>query len=72
MLISVVIPSFNEEEVITESYRRLAKVFADNNLPDFELIFITTEQTSALPRAHNCPSLQAGGRRGWMDWLFPA
>jgi len=40
MLISVIIPSFNEEEVITESYKRLAKVFEDNNLPNFELIFI--------------------------------
>ncbi len=40
MLISVIIPVYNEEEVITESYRRLANVFIDNNLTDYELIFI--------------------------------
>lgn len=40
MLISIVIPSYNEEEVIAESYRRLINVFKDNNLQDFELIFI--------------------------------
>lgn len=40
MLISVIIPCFNEQEVIQESYRRLAQVFVDNDLPDYELIFV--------------------------------
>jgi glycosyltransferase involved in cell wall biosynthesis len=40
MLISVIVPTFNEEKVIKESYRRLANVFINNNLPDYELIFI--------------------------------
>lgn len=39
-LISVIIPSFNEEEVISESYKRLTSVFHDNQLPNYELIFI--------------------------------
>ncbi len=40
MLISVIIPSYNEEIVVSESYRRLKNVFVDNNLPEYELIFI--------------------------------
>lgn len=40
MLISVIIPSYNEEKVITESYRRLGNVFINNNLPEYELIFV--------------------------------
>ncbi len=40
MLISVIIPCFNEQEVINESYRRLVNVFIDHNLPDYELIFV--------------------------------
>jgi glycosyltransferase involved in cell wall biosynthesis len=40
MLISVIIPSFNEEQVIKESYRRLVNVFLNNDLKDFELIFV--------------------------------
>jgi dolichol-phosphate mannosyltransferase len=40
MLISVIIPSYNEEEVINESYRRLAEVFKINHLKDYEFLFI--------------------------------
>ncbi len=40
MLISVIVPSYNEEKVIAESYKRLANVFINNNLPDYELIFV--------------------------------
>jgi polyisoprenyl-phosphate glycosyltransferase len=40
MLISVIIPSFNEEQVIKESYRRLVNVFTGNDLKEFELIFV--------------------------------
>jgi len=40
MLISVIIPSFNEEQVIQESYRRMVSVLTNNDLKEFELIFI--------------------------------
>ncbi len=40
MLISVIIPCYNEEKVIAESHKRLINVFIDNNLNNYELIFI--------------------------------
>jgi glycosyltransferase involved in cell wall biosynthesis len=40
MLLSVIIPCYNEEEVIEESYKRLVKVMKDNKIEDFELIFV--------------------------------
>ena len=40
MLISVIIPSFNEEQVIEESYRRMAGVFTSHDLRNYSLIFV--------------------------------
>jgi dolichol-phosphate mannosyltransferase len=40
MLLSVIIPCYNEEEVIEETYKRLVKVMKDNKIEDFELIFV--------------------------------
>lgn len=40
MYISLIIPSFNEETVITETHNRLIEVFKLNSLSDYELIFI--------------------------------
>jgi len=53
MLISVLIPSYNEALVIGESYKRLKKVFTDNNLKDYEFIFIndgSKDQTLSILR----------------------
>ncbi len=40
MLISVIIPCFNEEEVINTTYTRLKNVFLTNNLKEYEFIFV--------------------------------
>jgi len=40
MLLSVIIPCYNEEEVIEETYKRLVKIMKDNKIEDFELIFV--------------------------------
>lgn len=40
MLISVIIPCYNEEDVILESYSRLINVFKSNNVREYELLFI--------------------------------
>ncbi|MEJ5284018.1 MAG: glycosyltransferase family 2 protein [Brevinematia bacterium] len=40
MLISVIIPCFNEEEVISTTYTRLKNVFSTNNLKEYEFIFV--------------------------------
>ena len=38
--ISVIIPSFNEEENIKELYERIVKVLDEININDYEIIFI--------------------------------
>lgn len=38
--LSVIIPCFNEEDVIEQTYTRLVKVMTDNAYKDYELIFI--------------------------------
>ncbi|MCX6246776.1 MAG: glycosyltransferase family 2 protein [Bacteroidetes bacterium] len=40
MLISIIIPTFNEEKVITECYNRLVNVFTAQSLGDYEFLFI--------------------------------
>ena len=40
MNISVVIPSYNEEENINELYNRIQKIFSKINIVDYEIIFI--------------------------------
>jgi len=40
MLISIIIPTYNEEIVITESYRRLSGVLEELNNYSYELIFV--------------------------------
>ena len=40
MLISVIIPCYNEEDVVLESYGRLRDVFGSNGILDYELLFI--------------------------------
>ncbi|MCX7821024.1 MAG: glycosyltransferase family 2 protein [Brevinematales bacterium] len=40
MLISVIIPCYNEEEVINATYERLKKVFSNSKLNNYEFIFI--------------------------------
>jgi polyisoprenyl-phosphate glycosyltransferase len=40
MLISVIVPTFNEEKVIRECYTRLVNVFLKHKLEEYEFIFI--------------------------------
>src|SRR5260370_40882104 len=40
MLVSIIIPCFNEEKVIKETYDQLAAVLADNQSLGYEFIFI--------------------------------
>lgn len=40
MLVSIIIPCFNEEKVLPETYRRLSTVFNREERLDYELIFI--------------------------------
>ena len=40
MLISVIIPCYNEDDVVLESYGRLRDVFRSNGILDYELLFI--------------------------------
>jgi dolichol-phosphate mannosyltransferase len=49
MKISVIIPTYNEELVVHESYRRLIDVFRTSDLPDFELIFINDGSKDKTP-----------------------
>src|ERR1700753_398880 len=55
-LISVVIPCFNEEEVIEKTYRRLVAALTDIPDTDFELVFVddgSRDRTmSVLRRLH--------------------
>jgi polyisoprenyl-phosphate glycosyltransferase len=38
--ISIIVPCFNEEAIIPETYSRLKKVMSDNQYADYELLFI--------------------------------
>jgi len=40
MKISLIIPCYNEEEVIEKTYSRLKQVFSENNIQEYEFIFI--------------------------------
>jgi len=49
MLISVIIPTFNEEKVIGECYTRLVNVFTRHQLGRYELLFVNDGSNDSSP-----------------------
>jgi polyisoprenyl-phosphate glycosyltransferase len=49
MLISIIIPCFNEEKVLRDTYRRLSTVMSGQSEADYELLFIDDGSADSTP-----------------------
>lgn len=49
MLISVIIPCYNEEKVLRDTYRRLSAVLGQNLMFEYELLFVDDGSSDATP-----------------------
>src|SRR5438105_3443715 len=49
MLVSIVIPCFNEEKVLHDAYGRISAVFRNESGMEYELVFVDDGSTDATP-----------------------